>query len=50
MNIGATVAAANTGEGGNGVSVAITVTEKKKEINVEQKIYFFTVIFQHSCM
>lgn len=30
VNVGATVAAADTGEGGNGVSVAITVTEKKQ--------------------
>lgn len=29
MNVGATVAAADTGEGGNGISVAIAVTEEK---------------------
>lgn len=31
MNIGATVAAADTGEGSNGVSVAVTVTDERPE-------------------
>lgn len=31
VNVGATVAAADTGEGGNRVSIAVTVTEKKRK-------------------
>ena len=33
VNVGATVAAADAGEGGDGVSVAVTVTEKKRGSN-----------------
>lgn len=31
MNVGAAVTAADAGEGGNGVSIAVTVTDKKFE-------------------
>lgn len=53
VNVGATVAAADAGEGGDGVPVAITVTEKKKrQIHIREKIYsqqygmpFFPTLF-----
>lgn len=31
MNVGAAVAAADAAEGGDGISVAVTVAEKKKQ-------------------
>lgn len=60
MNVGATVAAADTGEGGNRVPVAVTVTEGNREINVKEKIYlafctvynmiFYSIVYYVVCM
>lgn len=54
------MAAADTGEGGNRVSVAVTVTEGNREINVEEKIYlafctvynmiFYSIVYYVVCM
>lgn len=47
VNVGATVAAADAGEGGDGVSVAVTVAERNSRINVMDKVHiFYSAVYQ----